>query len=79
MGTQDNVTLSARERQQIASMQASLEAADPELAKILRRQKAPQRDSWGRAFGRGRSRLLADLTAAWVGPAAVLAGLHWSS
>ena len=74
MSTQDEVSLSLRERQQIARLQASLQAADPKLARVLRREKLPQRDGVGPAWRRGGRRFIADLTRLWVGPFAVVAG-----
>ncbi|HTW07685.1 MAG TPA: hypothetical protein VME46_09250 [Acidimicrobiales bacterium] len=75
MSTQDDVTLTAQERQQIAHMQAALQAADPTLARVLRRGQAPSRDRLRPVLRRRRRRLLADLSRGWVGPAATVAGL----
>jgi hypothetical protein len=75
MSTQDEAKLSIQERQQIARMQAALQAADPELAKILRREKFPPRHRLDPTWHEGRSRFVADLTRAGVGPLALLAGL----
>jgi Protein of unknown function (DUF3040) len=75
VSTQDEVTLSTRERQQIARMQASLQAADPELAKVLRREKLPKRDPVGSAWRQGGRRLIGDTAGLWLGPLAVVGGL----
>jgi hypothetical protein len=88
MGTQDSARLSERERRQLATIQAMVEAADPELATILtgprrvwrkrlRAVLAPWRAlaSW---LPLRRLRALvtrARLRAKWLGPLLIVLGL----
>ena len=58
MSTRDRVRLSVHEREQLAKLQASLEASDPELASVLRGQGPPsgpgredERSAWLRRMG----------------------------
>lgn len=88
MGTQDSVRLSERERRQLATIQAMVEAADPELATILtgprrvwrkrlRAVLAPWRASaswWLPRTLRSLARR-ARLAAGWLGPLLVVLGL----
>ena len=75
MSTQDKVTLSAQERRQLASMQARLAAADPELAKVLRRHQGRRRNPPGAVPPEGWRRLPAELSRPWAGALLVVAGL----
>jgi hypothetical protein len=78
MSTQDRVRLSARERQQLASIQAMLEAADPELAKALRGQAHPGWAAPGHACPPCRCQRqpgVVRIVQTWTGPVTVLLGL----
>jgi Protein of unknown function (DUF3040) len=74
MSTQDKVTLSVRERQQLAHMQAALASADPQLAKLLagRKRTAPVP---ARGLARPvRVALAVSARHLWLGPLALVAG-----
>jgi len=88
MGSRDEVKLSERERQQLASIEAGLEASDPGLASVLGRRKLWHVARWATAalagaggrwagdrWRRTSKRLVAGLRRAWVGPALMLAGI----
>ena len=81
MSTQDDVTLTERERQQLADMEARLEAADPRLARALRGRGAPAgRPRPGRPGGpeaalERHRQATASAYRTWGGPVVVLAGL----
>src|SRR5487761_1549483 len=75
MGIQDKVTLSVKERQQLARLQSTLESADPGLARML-----GGRASSARATGPGPLSYLRHAAGAlaarsWAGPVFLLAGL----
>jgi len=75
MGIQDKVSLSVRERQQLARLQLTLESADPRLAKLLR-GKASGKPS----RGQGPWSIFAHVAGAvaarwWTGPLCLVAGL----
>lgn len=75
MGPQDKVTLSVRERQELAKLQSMLETADPDLAKKLARR--------GDRNGAGKPhlalvaphRLSLLVERRWPGPLLAVAGL----
>jgi protein-S-isoprenylcysteine O-methyltransferase Ste14 len=73
MSTQDRVRLSARERQRLAGLEAMLEAADPELARVLRGRR-PGRALSGRP-GQYREPPRAGFVQQLSGPVTVLVGL----
>jgi hypothetical protein len=75
MGTRDEVTLSIRERQELARMRAQLQAADPLLARVLRSEELPDADEPTTPWSRRRRWVVAQLARPWVGPVAVLVGL----
>ena len=74
MSSQDKVTLSARERQELARLQSMLETADPTLAKKLARHDPTEGVRWQHIglVAHHRLRVLAERL--WVGPVLVVVG-----
>lgn len=75
MSTRDKVTLSARERQELAKLQSMLETADPELAKKLGRRQHGRRNAPGHLALVLRHRLSLLGEHRWLGPVLVVIGL----
>ena len=75
MSTEDRVSLTVQERQRLASIEAMLESADPELSRTLRGQKRPEEQAWARSWKRRGQRFLAALERTWVGPVVIVVGM----
>jgi hypothetical protein len=75
MSTQDDVKLSVHERQKLARMQATLQAADPRLARVLRNEAPQEPGGLSPAWRHSRLRFVAQLSRLWVGLTVVVAGL----
>jgi hypothetical protein len=75
MSTQDEVELSVHERQKLARMQATLQAADPRLARVLGNQVPQEPGGLPPVWRHSRLRFVAKLTRVWVGLTVVVAGL----
>ena len=75
MSTRDEVKLSVHERQKLARMQATLQAADPRLARVLRHDAALEPDGPPPAWRHSRRRSVGKLVRVWVGVIVATAGL----
>jgi hypothetical protein len=75
MSTGDKVRLSVRERQQLAAIQAMVEAKDPELAKTLTGHRRPVLPALRHAWWLAHLWLRAFVERRWVGPLLFVFGL----
>ena len=74
MSSGDKVRLSVRERQQLAAIQAKLEAGDPELARALTGHKGMFRAAWRRTLRRASAWAHAASERLWAGPLLIVLG-----